>query len=150
MNRLTTLALIVAGSFAMAAPALADFKTEQDARQAYDRLKNEVDTFVREWRSGLDNRSRSTTSESLTADSNTLWAKHVHFLGSACLTREDGLKIRDYLKEAAARKAIVTEAANATTVAMFQTDSQGIDCKDNKITGHIVLRNVRFTTVTVH
>ena len=152
MNRLSTFALIVAGSFALAAPALAEppVKALVDAKAAYERLKGEVDSFAGQWRRGLDGLSRNTPTGDLTSRTNTLWAKLVHFQGAACLTKDDALKIRTYLKDAAERQAIVTEAPRSTTVATFQTDSQSVDCKDNQMTGHIIFRDVRFTAMPVH
>jgi len=164
LNRLTNLVLIAAGSvvaliagasFVLAEPrevteAHAPVQAVVDAKAANARLKSEVDTFVRTWRSGLDGLNHKTSSGELTGRTNTLWAKHVHFEGSACLNKDDGLKIREYLKDAAARQSILTEAPNASTVAMFQTDSATVDCKNYQMTGHIIIRNVRFTTVTVH
>jgi len=164
LNRLNTLALIVAGSlvtliagvsFALAEPrevteAHAPVQAIVDAKTAYERLKGEIDSFARQWRRGLDNLDRKTSSTELTSRTNELWAKLVHFPGSACLIKDDALRIREYLKDAAERHGILTEAPRLSTIAMFQTDSASVDCKNYQMTGHIIIRNVRYTTVTVH
>jgi hypothetical protein len=153
LNRLTTLALSVA-FLALTAPALADedVKTEVDARAAYSRLQREVDSFVRQWRYNLDNHynRKTTSSETMTASTNTLWAQLVHFPDSVCRTKSDSLEIVRYVRDEAERKGIRLDAPSSGTIAMYQIDGSSVDCKNHRMTGRINFRNVRFTTVTVH
>jgi hypothetical protein len=163
LNRLNVLARTVAGSFlaliaayslAPAGPQATDkdkaMTDEQLAEAAYDRLKGEIDSFTRQWRRGIDDLSRTTSQAELGSRTVTLFNKLVHFAGSACMTRNDGLRIRDYLKDSAERQGIVTEAPRSTSVVTFKIDSALVGCENHHLTGGIALYDVRFVTVTRH
>jgi hypothetical protein len=156
LNRLNILARTVAGSFLVLiaagsfAPASAEppVKAIMDTKAASDRLKGQIDSFTGQWRRGIDNLSRSTSSGELTSRSNVLLNKLVHFDSSACMTRGDALRLRDYLKDSAERQGIVTEAPRSTSVLTFKIDSTLLTCENQHMTGGLVLYDVKFVTVT--
>jgi hypothetical protein len=146
------LTLIAAHSLALAGPPASDkgkpSADEQLAKSASDRLKGQIDSFTRQWRKGIDDLSRSTSPAELSSRSDTLFHKLVHFENAACMTKDDGLRLRDYLKDSAERQGIVTEAPRSTSVVTFKIDSGLLNCENHRLNGLIVLYGVKFVTVT--